>query len=244
MQICTGFPDVGIKSSRRLSKIPEARFASNIDQGLQVRDVMQTVRLSQKQDLLAPVACIAGAFVLGLIAGALVLRTLSPAQLEQLQQYLSSFLSNVGTLAQNGQFPALKVWEQILKSQLYSLGVIWLLGLTVLGAPLVILLVGARGFILGFTVGFLVQEKAGQGLLLALVAVLPQNLFYVPGLIGAGALALYFTISLFRNSRETPVLKRMLLYTLMFMALTLFVLAGTWVEAYLVPGIIRLAMLL
>jgi len=96
----------------------------------------------------------------------------------------------------------------------------------------------------GFTVGFLVQEKAGQGVLLALVAVLPQNLFYVPGLIGAGALALYFTLSLFRSSRETPVLQRMLLYTLMFMVLTLLVLAGTWVEAYLVPGIIRLALLL
>jgi len=182
--------------------------------------------------------------MLGLIAGALILRTLSPAQLDQLQQYLSSFLGNVGALAKNGQFPALKVWEEILKSQLYSLGILWLLGLTVVGAPLVILLVGARGFILGFTVGFLVQEKAGQGLLLALVAVLPQNLFYVPGLIVAGALALYFTMSLFRSSQETPVLTSMLLYTLMFMALTLFVLAGTWVEAYLVPGIIRLAMLL
>jgi stage II sporulation protein M len=202
------------------------------------------LRSSQKQELLAPIACVAGAFVLGLIAGALVLRALSPAQLDQLQQYLSNFLNNVGALAQNGQFPALKVWEQILKSQLYSLGIIWLLGLTVVGAPLVILLVGARGFIVGFTVGFLVQEKAGQGVLLALVAVLPQNLFYVPGLIGAGALALYFTLSLFRSSRETPVLQRMLLYTLMFMVLTLLVLAGTWVEAYLVPGIIRLALLL
>jgi stage II sporulation protein M len=202
------------------------------------------LRLSQKQEMLAPIACIAGAFMLGLIAGALILRTLSPAQLDQLQQYLSSFLGNVGALAKNGQFPALKVWEEILKSQLYSLGILWLLGLTVVGAPLVILLVGARGFILGFTVGFLVQEKAGQGLLLALVAVLPQNLFYVPGLIVAGALALYFTMSLFRSSQETPVLTSMLLYTLMFMALALFVLAGTWVEAYLVPGIIRLAMLL
>jgi stage II sporulation protein M len=97
---------------------------------------------------------------------------------------------------------------------------------------------------LGFTVGFLVQEKAGQGLLLALVAVLPQNLFYVPGLLGAGALALYFTMSLFKSSRETPVFMRILLYTLIFVALTLLVLAGTWVEAYLVPGIMRLAMLL
>ena len=164
--------------------------------------------------------------------------------MDELRQYLDSFLNNVGALAQNGQFPALKAWRGILEWQLYSLGILWLLGLTVVGAPLVILLVGARGFILGFTVGFLVQEKAGQGLLLALVAVLPQNLFYVPGLLGAGTLALYFTLSLFKTSRKTPVLTRILFYTLLYAALALLVLAGTWIEAYLVPGIMRLAMLL
>lgn len=201
-------------------------------------------RLSQQREWLIPTACIAGAFLLGLIAGALALHTLSPAQLDELRQYLDSFLNNVGALAQNGQFPALKAWRGILEWQLYSLGILWLLGLTVVGAPLVILLVGARGFILGFTVGFLVQEKAGQGLLLALVAVLPQNLFYVPGLLGAGTLALYFTLSLFKTSRKTPVLTRILFYTLLYAALALLVLAGTWIEAYLVPGIMRLAMLL
>jgi stage II sporulation protein M len=205
---------------------------------------VQRLRLSQQRELLVPTACIAGAFILGLIAGASVLHALSPAQLDELRQYLDSFLKNVGALAQNGQFPALKAWGEILKGQLYSLGILWLLGLTVVGAPLVILLVGARGFILGFTVGFLVQDKAGQGLLLALVAVLPQNLFYVPGLLGAGTLALYFTMSLFKSSRETPVFTRILFYTLLYAALTLLVLAGTWIEAYLVPGIMRLATLL
>ena len=131
--------------------------------------------------------------------------------MDELRQYLDSFLNNVGALAQNGQFPAIKNLEGILEWQLYSLGILWLLGLTVVGAPLVILLVGARGFILGFTVGFLVQEKTGQGLLLALVAVLPQNLFYVPGLLGQ-ILALYFTLSLFKTSRKTPVLTNPFLY--------------------------------
>jgi stage II sporulation protein M len=202
------------------------------------------LKLSRQQELFIPVACIAGVFILGMIAGSLALRALSPAQLDELQQYLNSFLNGIGGLAQNGQFPAFKAWEGILKGQLCSLGIFWLLGLTVVGAPLVILLAGARGFILGFTVGFLVQEKAGQGLLLAMVAVLPQNLFYVPVMIGAGSLALYFTISLFKSSRQTSVFKGMLLYTLLFVALALLVLAGTWIEAYLVPGIMRLAMLL
>ncbi len=200
--------------------------------------------LIQKRELLGPTAYITGAFLLGLIAGASVLHALNPSQVDELRQYLDSFLNGVGTLAQNGQFPAFKAWGEILVAQLSSLGILWLLGLCVVGAPLVVLMVGARGFILGFTIGFLVEEKAGQGMLLALAAVLPQNIFYVPGLIGAGILALYFALSLFKSSRETPVFTGIILYTLLFIILTLLILIGTWTEAYLVPGIMRLTMIL
>lgn len=215
---------------------------------LRVRDMMQAVqmrfRLSQQKEFLIPAAYVVGAFILGLIGGALILNTLNPAQLDELRQYLDSFVKGMGALAQSSQFPVLNTWGEILKNQLFSLGILWMLGLSVVGAPLIVLLVGARGFILGFTIGFLVREKAGQGLLLALAAVLPQNLCYVPGLLGAGTFALYFTLSLFKGSRETSVFTRIFVYTLLFLACMLLVLLGTWIEAYLVPGIMRLTMLL
>ncbi|MGD0152136.1 MAG: stage II sporulation protein M [Thermacetogeniaceae bacterium] len=213
-----------------------------------VRDMMQAIksrfRLSPQKELLIPAAYVAGAFILGLIGGASILHTLNPSQLAELRQYLDSILSNMGALAQNGQFPVIKTWGDSLRGQLYALVIMWLMGLTVVGAPLVILLTGARGFILGFTIGFLVQEKAGQGLMLALVAVLPQNLCYVPGLLVAGTLALYFSLSLFRPSRETTVFTGILTYTLLFVACAILILLGSWIEAYLVPGIIRLTMLI
>ncbi len=205
---------------------------------------MPRFRLSQQKELLVPAAYVAGAFIVGLISGASILRTLTPSQLAELRQYLDSFLSNMSALAQNGQFPVIKTWVDSLRGQLLALVIMWLMGLTAVGAPLVILLTGARGFILGFTIGFLVQEKAGQGLLLALVAVLPQNLCYVPGLFVAGTLALYFSLSLFKQSHETTVFTGILTYTLLFVACALLILLGSWIEAYLVPGIIRLSMLI
>jgi len=96
------------------------------------------------------------------------------------------------------------------------------------------------GFVLGFTVGFLIKEQAVQGLLLALVAVLPQNLCYVPALIGAGSIAFYFSFSLLQGSRDGPVLSGVLVYSLLFVLVLLLILIGTWIEAYFVPGLIRL----
>ncbi|MDH7576249.1 MAG: stage II sporulation protein M [Bacillota bacterium] len=197
--------------------------------------------LTHQSEFLVPSFCITGAFLSGLIGGALILHGLNPAQRGELQQYLNAFLQWAGTLSQTGATPGgLKVWQEILKTQLITFGLLWLAGLTVVGIPLIVLIIGARGFILGFTVGFLVQEKAWQGLILALVAVLPQNLCYVPAFLGAGVLAFYFSCSLFRGYREHSLLTGLLIYSIVFLLVFLLVLVGTWLEAYLVPGAVRL----
>ncbi len=205
---------------------------------------LRRLQASHLRELMAPASYVAGAFILGLVCGASVLHTLNPAQQDGLRQYLDSFISSMSTLAQNGQFPVLSAWEDALRTQALSMAILWLLGLSVVGAPLIMLLVSARGFVLGFTVGFLVEEKAAQGLLLSIVAVLPQNLCYVPALLGAGALALYFSLSLCKGAREAPILTSILAYSLAFAVLLLLVLIGSWIEAYLVPGIMRLTIML
>lgn len=196
--------------------------------------------LSQHKEVFFPVILILGTFLSGLICGALTLHTLHSSQLEELRQYLNGFLQGVEPLAETSQASGFHAWCQILKTQLPILGIIWILGLTVVGIPLIVFVIGARGFVLGFTVGFLIKEQAVQGLLLALVAVLPQNLCYVPALICAGSIAFYFSFSLLRGYRDGPVLSGVLVYSLFFILILLLILLGTWIEAYFVPGLIRL----
>ncbi len=196
--------------------------------------------LCQHKEVFFPLILILGAFLGGLVCGALTLHTLHSSQLEELRQYLNGFLQGVEPLAETSRASGFHAWCQILKTQLPLLGILWILGLTVVGVPLIVFAVGARGFVLGFTVGFLIKEQAMQGLLLALVAVLPQNLCYVPALIGAGSFAFYFSFSLLRGYRNGPVLKGVLAYSLIFVLILLITLLGTWIEAYFVPGLIRL----
>jgi stage II sporulation protein M len=123
--------------------------------------------------------------------------------------------------------------------QTVSLGLLWVCGLTVVGSPFISLIIGARGFVVGFTVGFLVQEEAGKGLLLAIAGVLPQNLCYIPAFLGAGALAFYFSLNLMRF--QGAFLRRIGVYSLFFLLFLLPVLLGAWLETYLAPGLLRLA---
>lgn len=201
--------------------------------------------ITHRKDLLMPAAIVVVIFLCGLVSGALVTHTLNFSQQEQLKQYLNNFLQGATySVFRASELSNYRVWSGIFKTQVVTLCILWLSGMTLIGVPLIILLIAARGFVLGFTVGFLVYEKAEQGLLLALVGVLPQNLFYIPATLGAAILSFYFSLTLLHWSREYSVYSSIAVYSLVFILFVLVALAGSWVETYLIPGLIRLALLL
>lgn len=102
------------------------------------------------------------------------------------------FLSNIYTSAAQNDSAVIGrseiLYQSILDNVLKTAALLFVLGLTVIGAPLVLGIVFLRGFVLGFTVGFLIQETSLNGLILAAAAVLPpHNVVAVPAImIAAG----------------------------------------------------------
>lgn len=133
------------------------------------------------------------------------------------------------------------LWAAFL-SQAKIVAAIWFLGLTVIGLPLILAVVFLRGFSLGFTVGFLYQEKALTGVLIALVSVLPQNLVYIPLLIMWAVIALNFSIFIVkgRNSSVMPLGTGFISYSILMLVFLLLFLLGAFIEAYLSPWLLTL----
>lgn len=63
--------------------------------------------------------------------------------------------------------------------QVQATVLLWFLGLTVIGFPLILAFVWFRGFSLGFTVSFLLHDRAGAGILITIMSILPQNLLFI-----------------------------------------------------------------
>ncbi|RYD02531.1 hypothetical protein N752_24695 [Desulforamulus aquiferis] len=126
-------------------------------------------------------------------------------------------------------------------NNLTFVGIIYLLGLTVIGAPVILALLFIRGFSLGFTVGFLANERAGDGVIIAIASVLPQNLLFLPAIYLAGVASLSFScllIGRLRNSR-LPVLPGLLGYHFIIIIVSCIAAAAGLVEAFLTPELIK-----
>lgn len=179
-------------------------------------------------------------FCVGIFFGATAAKTISMDRADQLSGYFNSFLEKVSTTPVSEQI----YFRHNVLNNLYIMIAMYVLGLTVIGIPLVLVAVFSRGFILGFTVGFLVREKAFKGFLFALISILPHNIFVIPAVILGGVTALSFSGLLLKrrfNTQNQPLTSHLGIYTAFMLVLCLSTTAAGFVETYLTPALIKTA---
>ncbi len=177
-------------------------------------------------------------FAAGIIGGSLGISTLSNQQQSELQNYVDLVLQGSG----DWQVDSGGLAQKVIWSNIKLVLLMWFLGMTVIGIPLILLVIFLRGVVLGFTVGFLIQEKALAGVLLTLLSILPQNIIYVPVLLLSAVGAVSFSLNLIRGkfSRSLHLSQYFIGYSVGYMLALLIVSLGGLVEAYISPAFIRL----
>ena len=173
-------------------------------------------------------------FLAGSSLGAFTVSTLNAFQLQELLDYFNYFLAGLAYWNINSVIVA----QDAIISSLTFIFVAWALGLTVIGIPVILLTVAFKGFIMGFTVGFLIFQKGFTGMLIAVFAVLPQNFFYVPSLIICAVVAITFSLSLLRGTmsgRKLSFSHMFINYILLLLVFCFFTVMGGLIEGYIAP---------
>ncbi|RBP45573.1 stage II sporulation protein M [Garciella nitratireducens] len=175
------------------------------------------------------------ALTIGIVMGTYTVKALSDSQKVELINYLEGFFQ----ILESQKFDSYQLFFQTFINQLKLLIPIWILGATVIGMPIIILILGFRGFILGFTIGFIIDEFAFNGILFIILSILPHNLFYLPGLIGIGVMSISFSLFLLKSKlKKEKVYNRKAqfwTYTIVILMISIFLLLGSIIEGYITP---------
>ncbi|OPY59027.1 MAG: Stage II sporulation protein M [Pelotomaculum sp. PtaU1.Bin035] len=177
-------------------------------------------------------------FALGLAAGFSGVHKLQNDQTQELNLTLEHFLQQAGLL----EIEASKAMKGIFYNNIFLVLAVYLLGLTVIGIPIMLAIIFMRGFALGFAIEFLTREKSVQGIILTLAAIFPQNAIMVPALLIAGMASLSFALLLAKrfNNSKISVWPGFVIYSgLMVLILVCFAGAGL-VEVYLTPLLVKI----
>ncbi|MFD2045926.1 stage II sporulation protein M [Ornithinibacillus salinisoli] len=159
-------------------------------------------------------------FLTGIIFGAIIVNSMNFDQKHDLFFYLERFFGQIS----NGQTIESK---DILKESFFYhakyLLLLFLLGLSVIGLPIVWILLFIKGLVIGFSVGFIVNQLGVQGFLLATLSIAPQNILIIPVYIIAGSLSMIFSLSLlnklFSRKMSQSVFQPFARYVIVFIVL-------------------------
>lgn len=145
-------------------------------------------------------------YLAGVVFGAVGVGALGVAETSQLGKFLDTLL-----ISQPKAIDPIFL-GQLARDMFIMMAGIWILGLTIIGAPLIYLIVFTRGFILGFTVSFIIGVKGMLGLGLILMTVIVPAFLAVPILLLGAGIATIFSFLLLRGKARGESLRREFLY--------------------------------
>lgn len=149
---------------------------------------------------------------------------------EQLLQAIAQHqLASAGTL-----------WWQRMVADGQFLALLWLLGVSVIGLPFIVIAMFLRSFSIGFSVGFTVIQFGWRGFLLASIAIFLHQLLSLTALVLASAIAIRFSMGVLRQAQPLPVLSISLVkYTSGFVLCSVLLMAGAAVQSNLAPPLLH-----
>lgn len=179
-------------------------------------------------------------FLMGVIFGAIVVNSMSITQKEDLFYYLSQFF---GQVSSGKEAEDKDLFLQSFFHNSKFIGLMWILGISIIGLPVILILLFIKGMVVGFTVGFLVSQMGWQGFSLAFVSILPQNLIIIPVFIMMAALSVIFSLRMikkqFMKKYAQPILPFFKRYIFALIVAGIFIVAASGIEAYLSPWLMK-----
>ena len=172
--------------------------------------------------------------LIGIVIGAMAMKFLPEIQRHELAGYLNIYLNS---LSDSNVVNSNSIIGEVIFKHIKIIVIIWLLGFTIIGLPFVLGVVCLKGIVIGFTVGFLVNEYIFKGIFLAVAVVLPHNLLSISIILMMSVGAINFSLSLIRRKqyKKDSLVYSSLMYSAVCAILCMGITLSSLVEVYVSP---------
>lgn len=178
--------------------------------------------------------------LVGISVGGFTVKIIGPNHKQELVSYLKGFF----TLFHSQSIRNKDIFSQSFTNNIQLLILSYILGISIIGAIGIFFLIAFKGFVIGFTVGLLIEQFKIKGCFLFLLGVLPQNLIIIPIFIAASALSLSFTLATIKNrlgkTKQIKIYERFLRYSITYLIFAFLLIIAVLIESTISPIFIKL----
>lgn len=153
-------------------------------------------------------------FVIGIFVGVMIINNSKENQISEITEFINQFIEKYKGLENINQTELIVT---SIKQNLIFAFVLWLAGTTVIGMPIVLIIILLRGTILGFTISSITVTLGPlKGILFCLISIVLHNVFYIPAILSIGVSSIKLYKYIIKDKRKDNIKFELIRHTIIF----------------------------
>ena len=167
-------------------------------------------------------------FLIGLFTGVLIINNLSDNDITNIETYINNFFINFKSTE---NIDKLQLISTSIKNNVFLALIIWGAGTTIIGIPIVLIVILYRGIILGYTISaFSIVLGTYKGLLFCLITIFLQNILFIPAVLSLGVSSIKLYKSIIKDKRRENIKIEIIRHTALSIIMLILLIVSSVVE--------------
>lgn len=167
-------------------------------------------------------------FLIGVFLGVMFINNVGEAQKEEITGYVNTYLEAF----KQKEIDYTQQLRNNIKENIILVLIMWFAGSTVIGIPIVLGIIGFRGFCLGYAISsFTYVLGTTKGVTFSVVALILQNIIFIPAILSLGVSCLKLYQSILKDKRRENVKVEIIRHTIFSVIMLICIIISAVLEA-------------
>ena len=170
-------------------------------------------------------------FLIGIVGGVIFFNNIQTDVQKPINDHLKS---SIESLKNNYQIDSYNLLKQTIINNMIFTVIIWFMGCTVIGIPLVYGLIAWKGFSLSYTIASIISYiGVGKGICFCTLSLLLQNIVIIPITLALGVSGNRLYRSIIKDKRKENIKMEIIRHTLFSLFMSLLLIIASFIETYM-----------
>lgn len=177
-------------------------------------------------------------FLIGIIIGVIFINNMNYEQKKIINEYLNLFVERLNN---NYVIDKLGLLRNSIINNMFLAVLIWIMGSTVIGMPIVYTIIGVKGFSIGYTISCIIScFGTWKGILFSLFSLFIQNIIIIPALFALAVSGINLYKIIVKDKKKDNIKLEIIKHTFFCILVSIFLMIGSIIEVYLSSNLIQI----
>ena len=169
--------------------------------------------------------------LIGIVLGVFFINNSDEAQKNEVSEYINNFVT---TLKNNNTIDKNELVNVSLKRNILMGIILWFIGSTIIGLPLIYFFVLYKGLCIGYTIsGAIIALGTGKGVAFCIGSILLHNIIFIPALFFIAVSSTKLCYAIMKNRTKENIKLELIRHSILAVIATLFFMLSSLIEVYI-----------